>query len=65
MPSTRLRHGLGSDGPSGVYHGAARPDEPLPPDIGSGLGNPQWCPHRGAEVVSRRRGAEVSRRRGG
>jgi hypothetical protein len=36
MPSTRPCHGLGSDVSSGAYNGAARPDEPLPLDIGSG-----------------------------
>jgi hypothetical protein len=44
MPSTRLRRGLGSDRSSGAYHGTARPNKPLPPDIvfgRSGLGNPR------------------------
>jgi hypothetical protein len=36
MPSTRPRHGLGSDGSSDAYPGTARPNEPLPLDIGSG-----------------------------
>jgi hypothetical protein len=33
VPSTRPRHGLGSDGSSGAYLGAAQEDEPFPPDI--------------------------------
>jgi hypothetical protein len=36
MPSTRPRHCLDSDGSSGAYNRAARPDEPLPLDIGFG-----------------------------
>jgi hypothetical protein len=36
MLSMRPRHGLGSDGFSGAYNGAARPEEPLSLDIGSG-----------------------------
>jgi hypothetical protein len=67
MSSTRPRHSLGSDGSSGAYNGAVRPDEPLPLDIWVqlGLGNPQWRQQCGAEVASRRRGTEASQRRGG
>jgi hypothetical protein len=36
MPSMMPHHGLGSDGSSDAYHGAACPDEPLMPDIGPG-----------------------------
>jgi hypothetical protein len=36
MRSMRPRHGLGSDESFGAYNGVARPDEPLPLDIGSG-----------------------------
>jgi hypothetical protein len=66
VPSTRPRQGLGSDGSSGAYRGAARPDEPVPPDIGSGRicglrrrlggGGRGGQPGRGA-LLRRRRGA--------
>jgi hypothetical protein len=36
MQSTRPCHGLGSDESPGAHNRAARPDEPLPLDIGFG-----------------------------
>jgi hypothetical protein len=49
VPSTRPRHGLGSDGSSGAYLGAARTDEPVPSDISDPDGSVVSGEARGTE----------------
>jgi hypothetical protein len=66
MPSTRPRHSLGSDGSSGAYHGAARPDEPLrPTSCPVGSRQPALAPTTwfgGGVSVARGKGVLTTRR---